>query len=193
MRGTCKVIEYINKRGVNTYQFYTAVRLSSGYQFIDSAMSDNHSVGEKLDLLLKSVSVLSSKQDALANRHKASQREMSSKLKKLEEDVTTAQEGATEHALKRSKRDHSYEFKQKGHKEQFNFNEGVKDRIGAAAKRIKRLAPSEGYRKTVQEAINELQKGMDALAEWQKQIHIADTSRLHWRTVVLEVQELGYK
>ena len=121
MQGTCKVIEYINRRGVNTYQFYTAVRLSSGYQFIDSAMSDNHSVGEKLDLLLKSVSVLSSKQDALANRHEASQRELSSKLKKLEEDVTTAQEDATERALKRSKRDRSYEFKQKGHKEQFDL------------------------------------------------------------------------
>ena len=96
MQGTCKVIEYINRRGVNTYQFYTAVRLSSGYQFIDSVMLDNHSVEEKINLLLKSVSVLSSKQDALANRHEASQWELSSKLKKLEEDVTTAQEDVTE-------------------------------------------------------------------------------------------------
>jgi len=111
VRGTCKVIEYINRRGVNTYQFYAAVHLSSGYQFIDSAMSDDHSVEEKLNLLLKSESVLSSKQDALANRYEASQWEMSSKLKKLEADVTTAQEDATERALKRSKRDRSYEFK----------------------------------------------------------------------------------
>jgi len=39
-------------------------------------------VEEKLNLLLKSVSALSSKQDALANRHKASQGELNSKLKK---------------------------------------------------------------------------------------------------------------
>jgi len=59
----------------------------------------------------------------------------------------------------------------------------VEDRIDAAAKRIKRLAPSEGDRKTVQEPIDELQESMDALAERQKHIHIADTSRFHWRTV----------
>ena len=78
---------------MNTYQFYAAVRLSSGYQFIDSAMSGDHSVEEKLDLLLKLVSVLSSQQDVLANRHESSQRELNSKLKL--EDVTTAQEDAT--------------------------------------------------------------------------------------------------
>ena len=65
---------------MNTYQFYAAVRLSSGYQFINSAMSGDHSVEEKLDLLLKLVSVLSSQQDVLANRHESSQRELNSKL-----------------------------------------------------------------------------------------------------------------
>ena len=163
---------------MSTCQLYAAVRLSIGYQFIDSATSDDHSVEEKLDLLLKSVPTLSNKQDALANRHDASQRELNSN-----EDVTTAQEDATERVLKRSKRDRSYEFKQKGHKEQFNFNEGVEDRIDVAAKRIKRLAPSEGDRKTIQEAIDELQEGMDAFAKRQKHICIADTLRFHWQTV----------
>ena len=92
VRGTCKVIEYINRRGVNTYQFYAAVHLSSGYQFIDSAMSDDHSVEEKLDLLLNSVSVLSSKQDALANRHESSQRELNSKLKKMSQQPRRTQQ-----------------------------------------------------------------------------------------------------
>ena len=105
MRGMCKVIGYINRRGVNTCQLYAAVRSSIGYQFIDSAMLDNQSVEEKLDLLLKSVSTLSNKQDALADWHEASQRELNSKLKKLEEDITTAQEDVTERVLKRSKRD----------------------------------------------------------------------------------------
>ena len=59
----------------------------------------------------------------------------------------------------------------------------MEDRIDVAAKRIKRLAPSEGDRKTIQEAIDELQEGMDAFAKRQKHICIADTLRFHWQTV----------
>jgi len=51
----------------------------------------------------------------------------------------------------RRKQEHSYDLKRKGHKEQFEFNEGVEDRINAATKRTKRLALSEGGKKTVQE------------------------------------------
>jgi len=85
-------------------------------------MSGDHSLEEKLDLLLKSVSVLSSQQDVLANRHESSQWELNSKLKL--EDVTTAQEDATGRACAQKEQEGPlYEFKQKGHKEQFDFND----------------------------------------------------------------------
>jgi len=77
----------------------------------------------------------------------------------------------------------------KGHREQFKFNGEVEDRLDTAAKRLKRPAPSDADKKLVQEAINELQEGMDAISERQKHIHIADSSRFHWRTV--EVLKAG--
>ena len=54
------------------------------------------STEEKLDNLIKSVATLTEIQ-------RASQRELDEKLKKLEQDVATAQEDATERAIKRAK------------------------------------------------------------------------------------------
>ena len=92
------------------------------------------STEEKLDALIKSVADLTKSQ-------KTHQRDLDIKLKKLEEDVATAQEDATERAIKRAKRDRPIEFKRKGHQEQYVFNEEVDDRLEAAAKKIKKLAP----------------------------------------------------
>ena len=114
---------------------------------------------------------------------------MDAQLKKLEQDVTAAQEEATECALKRTKRDRPTDFKKKGHREQFEFNEAVEDRLDVAAKRMRRLAPSDADKKIVQESIDELQEGMDSISERQKHIRIADVSRYYWRTV--EVLKAG--
>ena len=62
------------------------------HQFSDSAMSDDHSVEEKLDLLLKSVPTLSNKQDALADRHDASQRELNSSWRKMSQQPRRTQQ-----------------------------------------------------------------------------------------------------
>jgi len=134
---------------------------------------------EKLDRLLRNVEALVVKQDALAEQQESSQRDLDAKLKKLEQ----AQEEATERAIKRTKRDRPTDFKKRGHREQFEFNEAVEDRLDAATKKMKRLAPSDADKKIVQEAIEELQEGMDAITERQKHIRIADVSRWHWRTV----------
>ena len=92
------------------------------------------STEEKLDTLLRSVA-------ALMENQATNQRKLDAKLKKLEKDIAAAQEDATEHALKKAKRDRPIEFKQKGHQEQYEFNEGVKDRLEAATKKIERLVP----------------------------------------------------
>jgi len=107
------------------------------------------SAEEKLDKILSDVA-------ALAHKHEASQRDLKAKLNKLEQDMTAAQEDATERALKRSRRDRPTEFNRRGHKEQFDFNEEVDDRLDAAARKMRRLAPSEADKKLVQEAIDEL-------------------------------------
>ena len=113
--------------------------------------------------------------------HKTSQRELDEKLKKLEQDVATAQEDATERAIKRAKRDRPYEFRRKGHQEQFMFNEEVADRVEAAAKKIQKLAPADvKQKKTVDEALEELKEGASAIAKRQKHIRISDQSEYHW-------------
>jgi len=73
----------------------------------------------------------------------------------------------------------------KGYREQFEFNGEVEDRLNTPAKRLKRLAPSNANKKLVQEAVDELQEGMDAISKRQKHIQIADSSRLHWRTMAV--------
>ena len=137
------------------------------------------STEEKLDALIESVA-------ALAERQKANQYDLDNKLKTLEKDVAAVNEDATERALKRAKRDRPIEFKRKGHQEQYVFNEEVEDRLEAAAKKIKRLAPTATYgdsKKFLQEALDELKEGQEAIAKRQKHIHIADQSEYHWRTV----------
>ena len=70
---------------------------------------------EKLDKLIRSIG-------DLQRTHKASQKELESKLQKLEADVAASQdkqEDATERAFKRMRRDKPYEFRRKGHEEQY--------------------------------------------------------------------------
>ena len=83
------------------------------------------------------------------------------------------------------KRDRPPDLKTKGHREsiecllyicfffslkvvlwlKINFNGEVEDKLDAASKRLKRIAPSDANKKLVQEAIDELQEGMDAISE----------------------------
>ena len=90
------------------------------------------STEEKLDGLIRAVA-------SLVENQKTHQRDLDDKLKKLE-DVTAAQAEATERALKKAKQGRPFEFKWKGHQEQYSFNEEVEDRLEAAAKKIKKLA-----------------------------------------------------
>ena len=132
---------------------------------------------QKLDKLMGAVSSISDEQ-------KLTKRDLEERFKKLEEDVAASHEDATERALKRVKRDRPLEFKRKGHEEQYVFNAEIGDRIEAAVRKIKKInAPTEKDAKTAQEALNELREGIEALAERQKLIRIADQSKNSWRAV----------
>ena len=83
---------------------------------------------QKLDALIKSVTELKKSQDS-------SHEELEEKLQKLEGDVAASQElqeDATERAVKRLRMDKPYEFRRKGHEEQYRFNSGIMDHVAAA-------------------------------------------------------------
>ena len=132
---------------------------------------------EKLDNLIRSVATLTEYQ-------RTSQQELDEKLKKLEADVTASQQDATERAIKRAKRDRPYEFRKKGHQEQYLFNAEVADRVETATRKLQKLAPAgEKEKKIVEETLEEFKEGTNAIAERQKHIRIADQSKFHWQTV----------
>jgi len=84
-------------------------------------------------------------QGALANRQDASQSGLGLKFKRLEKTSQPCKRMQWNMLSRRTRgMDCSYHFKQKGHQEQIEFNEGVEDRVNVAAKRMKRLALSEG-------------------------------------------------
>ena len=76
---------------------------------------------EKLDQLLVSV-------DELKQTQESNKVEMVQRLDQLEQDVATNQDMSTQHIVKKIRRDHGYEFKRKGNKKQFLFNDELKDR-----------------------------------------------------------------
>ena len=93
---------------------------------------------EKLDSLLNAVLDLKDSQQD-------SQRNLDIKLKKLEKDVAAAQD-VTENALRKATRGRPMEFKQKGHQEEFEFNEQVEDHLEAASKKSRRSLLLGGQR-----------------------------------------------
>ena len=113
-----------------------------------------------------------------------SQPELDEKLKKLEANVTASQQDTTERAIKRAKRDRPYEFRTKGHQEQYLFNAEFADRVETATSKLQKLAlAGEKEKKIVEETLEELKEGTKAIVERQKHIRIADQSEFHWQTV----------
>ena len=87
------------------------------------------------------------------------------------------QEDATERAFKRMRRDKPYEFRCKGHEEQYRVNLEVADHMAAATSHISKLQPStEKDKITLERAEKELEEGTAVLAERQKHIRIANQS-----------------
>ena len=91
---------------------------------------------QKLDDLILAVA-------ALREGQSTSQCNLDERFKMLKEDVTMAQEDATE----RAKREWPLEFKNKAHHEQFSFNSQVADHVEAVARKIQKLNPTGEMRK----------------------------------------------
>ena len=182
---TCISVLY-KVSGVNACSILRCFVISAGY-ILFVVMSTE----EKLDSLIKSVEKLAEQQtanqralDANQRTLDANQRAIDERLTKFEDDVTRAQEDATERAIKRARRERPMEFKKKGHQEQFSFNAEVADHVEAASRKIRKLSPAEEKEKKIlEDALEELNQGTEAITERQKHILIADQSVHHWKVV----------
>ena len=87
-----------------------------------------------MDALLRSVEALKKSQDE-------NQEATSRKLSLLEADVAAGHDETTERLVKRMRRERKPEFKRKGHERQFQFIEGVKDRIETASSLLAKVKP----------------------------------------------------
>ena len=77
---------------------------------------------QKLDKLLASVAGLKEAQEQ-------DNAEMGQRIHQLEKDVAAKQDQTAQRMVKKLKMDRGYEFKRKGNKKQFLFNDELKDRI----------------------------------------------------------------
>ena len=117
---------------------------------------------EKLD------SVLASLKD-IKQENSDGQKELKRRLDKLERDVASGQEDATQRVVKRLKEDRTLIFKKKGNEKQFLFNDNIKDQIEAAEKQLDLLeTTTKTQGEVLQRAKEELQKGLTLLADRQK-------------------------
>ena len=133
--------------------------------------------GEKLDSVLNSLEII--KQE-----NAESQKDLRRRLEKLEKDVSSGQEQATQRVVKRLKEDRTLVFREKGNEKQFLFNDNVKDQIDSAEKHLDLLEPSsEAQKEALQKAKDELGKGLMLLAGRQKRIKLADRSEYGWAVI----------
>ena len=120
---------------------------------------------------------------AIQSSKREMQEELSSKLEKLQKEVTYGQESTSQEIVKRIEK-HSYQFRRKGNEEQFKFNVSVEEHMGVAMKELGKLTSAdEGQKAIVQRTTQHLDKGTKALAVCQKHIRIAGRSDLGWAVV----------
>ena len=132
---------------------------------------------EKLDSVLKSL-------EAIKQENADGQKDLRRRLEKLEKDMSSGQEEATQRVVKRLKEDRTLVFKKKGNEKQFLFNDNVKDQIDSAGKHLDLLEPSsEAQTVALQKAKDELEKGLSLLASRQKRIKLADRSEYGWAVI----------
>lgn len=109
----------------------------------------------------------------------------------VQKEVIRSREETTETIEKRCKKERAYQFKQKGNRIQYEFNEDVLDKMESAETSIGRVAdPSmKGpAKKELKKAQQALEEGKGLLIVRQKHIKMADRSDHGWATVA-EYQE----
>ena len=102
------------------------------------------------------------------------QEELSSRLEKLQNEVTSYHESASQEVVKNIEK-HSYHFRRKGYEELFKFKVAVEEHMGAAMKELGKLTHTdEGQKAIVHHTTQHLDEGTKAIAVRQKHIRIAD-------------------
>lgn len=118
-----------------------------------------------------------------------SEKRMERRLKQLESDVQRSQEEAVEKAAKKARRDRSFTFRRKAHREQFEFNERVAECLEKATDEVAKR-PVDAT--SLDKAKAALDQGLELLASRQKLIKIADRSEFGWKVVAeYEADELA--
>eukprot|EP00731_Ephydatia_muelleri_P008531 Em0004g869a len=106
-------------------------------------------------------------------------------MRKLREEMRAAQE-ETAARQPSKKKERPYQFNKKGHEDQFQFNDGVVDRMDEAESHLARAARNlaDGPAKdAVEKAREAVREGKNQLAHRQKLIKLADRSELGWHVV----------
>ena len=80
--------------------------------------------------------------DAIQSSKREMREELSSKLEKLQKEVTSGQGSASQEVVKRIEK-RSYQLRRKGNEEQFRFNALVEEHIDAANKELWKLTPTK--------------------------------------------------
>ena len=121
--------------------------------------------------------------DAIDASKKDLQTEFSTKITKLQQEVTAGQESSSKEVVQKIQK-RAYQFRRKGNEEQFKFNSAVEEHFDAAKKELGKLEPrGEAEKKIVEHMKAHLDEGTKTIAVHQKHIKIADRSDLGWAVV----------
>ena len=105
------------------------------------------------------------------------------KLADLQSEVTSAQEKASQELAQKISKSF-YQFQQKKHERQFNFNASVQESIATAKNKLAKMVPAgEREKEALKKATDSLDEGAKALTTRQKHIQLADRSEYGWSTV----------
>ena len=109
-----------------------------------------------------------------------SQQQLQEDLLSMKTQLLSGQEDTAERVAKRLRREKAFDFKRKGNKRQFEFNESVVDKIEEATSAVGLCTAASSSGKnttpTLQRAKEALEKGLKRLSRRQKLIKIADRS-----------------
>ena len=109
--------------------------------------------------------------------------ELEQKLADLQSEVTSAQEKASQELAQKISKSF-YQFQQKKHERQFNFNASVQESIATAKNKLAKMVPAgEREKEALKKATDSLDEGAKALTTRQKHIQLADRLEYDWSTV----------
>ena len=120
--------------------------------------------------------------DAIDASKKDLETEFSTKITKLQQEVTAGQESSSKEVVQKIQK-RAYQFRRKGNEEQFKFNSAVEEHFDAV-KELGKLEPhGEAENKIVKHMKAHLDEGTKTIAVRQKHIKIADRFDLGWAVI----------